>query len=231
MFLTGLRSDMTGSKAVNLERWAARAAAPFLRFDYTGHGDSSGAFADGCVGDWADDAYQAIDALTAGPLVLVGSSLGGWIALLLAKRFAAEGAAARVVGMVGVAAAPDFTADSMEPQMSAAQRAALAADGFIETPSDYADEPLIITRRLIEDGAGQLVLRTPLELPFPVRLLHGDKDADVPLSVGLRLLGHMRCPDARLVVIKDGDHRLSEPRELALLDATVEEVRRLATPA
>ncbi len=153
------------------------------------------------------------------PQVLVGSSMGGWLALLLAR--AVPG---RVKGLVGIAAAPDFTEDSMWAQATAAQRSALLRDGFIQRPGAYGDDPYVITRRLIEDGRAHLVLRAPLALPFPVRLLHGTADGDVPSAVALRLLGHATGPDMRLTLVKDADHRFSSPDCLALIETAVSEV-------
>lgn len=219
MFLGGYGSDMTGAKAMALEGWARESGRAFLRFDYAGHGASAGRLEDGCVGDWAEDALAAMEALTEGPQVLVGSSMGGWIALLLALR-----APQRVAALVGVAAAPDFTEDLMWAGLGEADRARLMAEGRLALPNRYGDAPRIITRRLIEDGRDRLVLRAPLPLPFPVRLLHGTADPDVPMAVALRLLDHIDCPDARLTLLKDGDHRLSGPAELALLTATAEGV-------
>ncbi|HDR27301.1 alpha/beta hydrolase [Rhodovulum sp.] len=216
VFLGGFMSDMTGTKARHLEAWARAEGRAFLRFDYSGHGQSSGAFADGCIGDWAADARAAITALTEGPLVLVGSSMGGWIALLFARAMPE-----RVAGLVGIAAAPDFTEDSMWAGFTEDQRARILAEGRIEIPSAYADRPYTITRRLIEDGRANLVLRTPLRLPFPVRLLQGTADEDVPVPVALRLLDHMDCADARLTLVKGADHRFSEPDNLALIEAAI----------
>lgn len=221
VFLGGFRSDMTGTKAQRLDDWARAAGRAFLRFDYTGHGQSSGAFEDGAVGDWADDAFETIEALTEGPQILVGSSMGGWIALLIARRWLAAGKAPRLAGLVGIAAAPDFTEDMMASRFSDAQKEALALTGRLETPSDYGD-PLVITARLIENGRENLVLRGPLSLPCPVRLLQGTADADVDTSIALQLLAHIDCDDARLTLVKDADHRMSEERELALLVQTVE---------
>ena len=218
VFLGGFKSDMTGTKATFLEAHCRAQGRAFLRFDYTGHGASSGEFEAGCIGDWARDAMDALDRLTAGPQVLVGSSMGGWIALLLARR-----APDRVAALIGVAAAPDFTEDSMWAAFSPGQRAALMRDGRLELPSDYSDEPYVITRRLIEDGREHLVLRDPLPLPFPVRLLQGTADADVPQERALALLAHASGPDIRLTLVKGADHRFSEPRELALLGATLDE--------
>jgi pimeloyl-ACP methyl ester carboxylesterase len=224
VFLGGFRSDMTGTKALWLEDWARARGRTFLRFDYRGHGASSGDFLDGAIGDWADDAMMAVSRLTQGPQILVGSSMGGWIALLLARRIPE-----RIAGLVGIAAAPDFTEDIWE-RMDEARRRELIGTGRVEQPSDYSDEPYVITRRLIEDGRDQLVLRTPLALPFPVRLLQGTADMDVPVSVALRLLGHIDCPDARLTLVKDADHRFSTPRELALIGKTLHGVIRAVTP-
>lgn len=222
VFLGGFKSDMTGTKAQHLQDWAEATGRAFLRFDYSGHGQSSGAFLDGCIGDWAADAMAAISALTTGPQVLVGSSMGGWISLLVARAMPD-----RVAGLVGIAAAPDFTEDLMWATFTEAERAALAA-GRVEQPSDYSDEPYVITRKLIEEGRSQLVLRSPLPLPFPVRLLQGTADVDVPPAVALRLVDHAESPDLRLVLVKGADHRFSTPACLALTVTQIEEVLALA---
>lgn len=216
VFLGGLKSDMGGTKAVYLEAWARAAGRSFLRFDYSGHGESSGAFTDGCIGDWAEDAAQAIAALTEGPQVLVGSSMGGWVALLLARRMPEK-----VAGLVGIAAAPDFTEDSMWAGFTDAQKAALEAEGHVALPSDYSDEPYVITRRMIEDGRNQLVLRDPLALNLPVRLLQGTADTDVPVEVALNLLEHATGEDIRLTLVKGADHRFSTPDCLTLVSENV----------
>ncbi|PZX18292.1 pimeloyl-ACP methyl ester carboxylesterase [Palleronia aestuarii] len=216
VFLGGYMSDMAGTKAVHLEEWARKSGQAYLRFDYSGHGASSGAFEDGAIGDWAADARAAIEALTDGPVLLVGSSMGGWISLLVAN------AVPRVAGFVGIAAAPDFTEDSMWAGFSEEERAALARDGQILMPSDY-DAPYRVTRRLIEDGRRHLVLRAPVRSPGPVRLLHGTEDADVEMSVALRLLAHLEG-DVRLTLVRGADHRFSTPDCLDLLTETVEEV-------
>lgn len=219
VFLGGFMSDMTGSKAMFLQDWAAAQGRAFLRFDYSGHGQSSGAFEDGCIGDWVEDALAMIKALTEGPQVLVGSSMGGWIALQIARTIPD-----RVKGLVGIAPAPDFTEDSMWAGFSEAQRVALMDHGRIVIPSDYSEDGYPITRRLIEDGRGRLVLRTPLSLPFPVRILQGTADTDVPVSVALRLMDHADCPDLRLTLVKGADHRFSTPECLAMIATAVNEV-------
>ena len=217
VFLGGFRSDMTGTKAHFLEAWARARGQAYLRFDYTGHGASSGDFEALGVGDWAHDARDTILRLTEGPQVLVGSSMGGWIALILAGWMPA-----RIVGLVGIAAAPDFTEDAMWAAFDEGQRRRLMQGGRVELPSDYDEAPYPITRRLIEDGRQNLVLRSPLELPFPVRLLHGTADRDVDLAVPLRLLAHATGPDIRLTLVKDADHRFSAPENLELLAETIE---------
>lgn len=218
VFLGGLKSDMEGTKALYLQDWAQRSGRAFLRFDYSGHGQSSGKFTDGCIGDWAEDAGAALETLTDGPQILVGSSMGGWIACLLARRLPG-----RVAGFIGIAAAPDFTEDSMWAGFSEAQKARMLEEGQVALPSDY-DEPYIITRRMIEDGRKQLILRRPLAIDAPVRLLQGTADADVDMSVALRLLDHLQGPDIRLALVKGADHRFSDDRCLALIRSTLEEV-------
>ncbi|AZB54860.1 alpha/beta hydrolase [Cereibacter sphaeroides] len=218
VFCGGFKSDMEGTKALHLQAWAERTGRAFLRFDYSGHGQSEGAFLDGSIGDWFEDA-RAVCGLLAGPLLLVGSSMGGWISLLLAREMGA-----RVAGLVGIAAAPDFTEDSMWGGFNAAQREALQRAGQVILPSDYSEEPYIITRRLIEEGRRRLVLRDPLELGFPVRLLQGTADVDVPPSVALRLLDHATGPDIRLTLVKGADHRFSTPECLRMIERAVEEL-------
>ena len=218
VFLGGLKSDMEGTKAVHLEAWARAQGRAFLRFDYSGHGESSGRFTDGCIGDWAQDSLAAVTALTTGPLVLVGSSMGGWQSLLLARAIPE-----RIAGLVTIAAAPDFTEDGYWAGFSDAQKAALDSVGHVELPSDYM-EPYIITKRMIEDGRDQLVLRAPLALPFPVRFLQGTQDTAVSTQTALRLLDHAIGPDMRLTLVKDADHRFSDDRCLDLIVAAVNEV-------
>jgi pimeloyl-ACP methyl ester carboxylesterase len=223
VFLGGFRSDMTGTKAVHLENWARAQGRPFIRFDYTGHGTSSGDFlADGSIGQWADDARNILETLTDSPQILVGSSMGGWISLLLARAIPH-----RIAALVTIAAAPDFTEDSMWVGFDETQKKDLISRGYVELPSDYSDEPYVITRKLIEDGRNNLVLRQPLPLPFPVRMLHGTADTDVEISVALQLLAHADCPDMRLTLVKDADHRFSTPECLTLIEQAIAEV----TPA
>lgn len=218
VFLGGFKSDMQGTKAVALEDWAKRKGRAFLRFDYSGHGESDGEFIAGCIGDWAEDAQAAISELTEGPQILVGSSMGGWISLLMTQRMPE-----RIAGLVTIAAAPDFTEDSMWAGFDDAQKTALDMVEQVALPSEYG-EPYIITKRLIEDGRNHLLLRGPIPLPFPVRFLQGTADADVDISVAHRLLDRAEGPDIRLTLVKGADHRFSDPDCLVLIEKTVEKV-------
>ena len=216
MFLGGFMSDMTGRKALTLEAFARRRGQTFLRFDYRGHGASSGRFEDGTIGDWRDDALTVLDRLTEGPQILVGSSMGGWIMLLLALA-----RPERIAGLVGIAAAPDFTEDLMWGRASEQERAALLRDGRVLQPSDYSEEPYVITARLIEEARGHLLLRGPLPIRCPLRLLHGLEDADVPWQTALRLSDVLESRDVELTLVKGAGHRLSEPEDLRRLEHTV----------
>jgi pimeloyl-ACP methyl ester carboxylesterase len=216
VFLPGFRSDMTGDKAMVLAAFCAERGQAMLRFDYSGHGASGGRFEDGTISRWSDDALTMIDRLTEGPLILVGSSMGGWIALL-----AALARCDRVAGLVGIAAAPDFTEALMWPAMTIGQRAALERDGVVHRPSQYG-EPTPVTRALIEDGRRRLVLKAPIELDCPVRLLHGQNDPDVPWEMALRIAERVSSNDVQVILVKDGDHRLSRPQDLSLLCRTLD---------
>ena len=218
VFLGGFNSDMTGTKAEHLATWCAARGRGFLRLDYSGHGASGGRFVDGCIGDWAADAEAVIRHATTGPLVLVGSSMGGWISLLLATRLAD-----RLHALVGIAAAPDFTEDLMWAQFPPEIRDEIERTGQWKRPSQYGDA-YPITRRLIEDGRHHLVLRAPLPITAPVRLLHGQRDPDVPWQLSLRTAETIAGDDVRVILVKDGDHRLSREQDLDLLARTVEEV-------
>lgn len=220
VFLGGFRSDMTGSKAMHLQAWAEAQGRAFLRFDYSGHGASQGIFEDGAISDWREDAEAVIRALTKGPQILVGSSMGGWIALLIARARPES-----VAALVTIAAAPDFTRRMRDVEFSASDRARLATQGRIERPSDYGGAPYVITRRLIEDGEENLVLDRPLYLPMPVRFLQGTADRDVPVKVAETLLDHAEGQDIRLTLVKDADHRFSTPACLELMTRTLEGLR------
>jgi pimeloyl-ACP methyl ester carboxylesterase len=215
VFLHGFGSDMTGAKAEALAAWCAGRGQAMLRLDVSGHGASGGRFEDGTIGRWRDDALAVIDGETAGPVLLVGSSMGGWLALLVALA-----RPERVIALVGIAAAPDFTEDLMWAPATPDEQRALMARGYLDAPSAHGP-PLRITRALIEDGRRHLLLRGPIPLDRPVRLLHGQRDADVPWETALRLAETLTGDDVRVTLLKDGDHRLSRPDDLALLCATV----------
>jgi pimeloyl-ACP methyl ester carboxylesterase len=215
VFLPGFRSDMTGDKATALADYCAARNQAMLRFDYSGHGASDGRFEDGTIGGWADDAISIIDRQTEGPLVLVGSSMGGWIALL-----AALARPQRVAALIGIAAAPDFTETLMWQAMTFEERARLMRDGVLHVPSQYGG-PYPITRALIEDGRTHQLLNAPIAIDCPVRLLHGQQDPDVPWETALRIAGQLTGQDVQVHLVKDGDHRLSRPPDLALLTRTL----------
>ncbi len=217
VFLTGFKSDMTGGKALALEDLCLRRGQAFLRFDYSGHGASGGAFEDGTIGEWAGDAIAALDELSEGPQVLVGSSMGGWIMLL-----AALARSERIAGLVGTAAAPDFTEDLMPDEFSAEQKSQLESQGFTEVPNCYDDEPYKITQALLDDGRDHLLLRSEIPLDCPVRLIHGTSDEDVPWQTSQKIADRLRSSDVEILFVKNGDHRLSEPHDLERLWRTVE---------
>ena len=218
IFLGGYRSDMGGTKAIALEAWAKAQGRAFLRFDYGGHGQSDGDFNALGIADWCDDARGALG-LTQGPQVLVGSSMGGWLALLLARA-----CPERIAGLVGIAAAPDFTEDSLLPSLTPTERDQMAQFGLIHRPSGYTDGPYVFTQRLIDQGRANLVLHSPLVLPFPTRFLQGTADVDVPVTVAQRLFDHASGPDIRLTLVKGVDHRFSTPACLALIEASLAEI-------
>jgi pimeloyl-ACP methyl ester carboxylesterase len=216
VFLPGFASDMGGTKALMLRDACAAAGQAMLRLDYAGHGRSGGNFLDGGIGDWTADAAHIIaTACGRENFVLVGSSMGGWVALLLARDFAAQ-----VAGMVLIAPAPDFTEKLILPRLTAAQRDLLERQGVIYQDSDYGD-PTPITAKLLADGAKHLLLDGLIAITCPVRILHGMRDPDVPWQHSLRLAECLQTGDVRLIFIKDGDHRLSRPQDLVLLRGTV----------
>jgi pimeloyl-ACP methyl ester carboxylesterase len=214
---------MTGGKANTLDRWCTDSGTSYVRFDYRGHGVSSGRFEDGTIGDWLGDSVAVVDRLTSGPQVLVGSSMGGWIALLLALA-----RPERVRGLVLIAPAADFTEAFVWNQLDDARRQDLLEQGSIRMPSDYSSEGTILTKSLIEDGRRHLLLDAPVPLQVPLRILHGMQDTVVPWSHSLRLIDRVTAADVVLSLVKDGDHRLSREQDLARLCAAVEEVCVLA---
>tara|TARA_R110002096_G_scaffold177896_2_gene354620 strand:+ start:2569 stop:3357 length:789 start_codon:yes stop_codon:yes gene_type:complete len=222
VFLGGFMSDMEGGKALHLEAACRARGQQYTRLDYRGHGQSGGVFAEACISDWASDARAVIEAATRGPQVLVGSSMGGWIMLLLARQMPA-----RVCGLAGIAPAPDFVL-RMEAELSPEQRADLDSQGYTSRPTPYSDDPYIISKRLIDDGKLNLVLTGGHPFTGPVRILHGMEDDAVPWQGSLDLMERLASADVRVTYVKGGDHRLSEPDQLALLDAAVCEVCTIA---
>lgn len=217
MFLPGFMSDMTSGKAMYVEALCQARGQACLRFDYFGCGESSGTFTEGTIGRWAEDAVAALDLLTEGPQVLVGSSMGGWIMLL-----AALARPERVAGLVGIAPAPDFTEDLLIQGLAAEEKAALERDGVVYVHSLYGPEPTPFTRALVEDGRRHLVLRRKMPLTCPVRILHGMRDPDVPWQTSLKVCQMLESDDVEIQFIKAGDHRLSQPHDLERLGRTLE---------
>lgn len=218
VWLGGFRSDMAGTKAQVLADWAQARGRAYVRFDYFGHGESQGDFAQGTITRWRDDALAVLEALVEGPAVLVGSSMGGWISCLVAGAVPQ-----RVAAMVLIAPAPDFTEKLMAPEMTAADRAQIAATGVWLRPSEYG-EPYPITRELLEDGARWSILPGPVNIDAPVRILQGGADPDVPWRHALELAQAIRGENVVFTLIKDGDHRLSRPQDLARLTAALDEL-------
>jgi pimeloyl-ACP methyl ester carboxylesterase len=217
LFCGGFTSDMTGTKAMALEAHCRAVGRAFIRFDYTGHGASSGAFEDGTIGAWIEDALAIVDQVSEGPLVVVGSSMGGWIMLHLALA-----RPERVRALVGIAPAPDFTENLLLPKASPEQRRALEEEGRWMQPSAYGDEPYPVTAALIEDGRRRMLLRGPIPIRCPVHLLHGQRDADVPWRTSLQLAERLKSEDVTIELLKAGDHRLSGEPDLARIIAAVE---------
>ena len=217
VFLGGFRSDMSGTKALFLEEHCRRSGRAYLRFDYFGHGASSGDFTLGTIGRWRDDAVAVIDSLTDGPQILVGSSMGGWIMLL-----AALARPQQVAALIGIAVAPDFTADLLPARLNAEQRRTLEKTGSVVLSSDYDPAGYLYTKALIEDGNRHLLLRGPIPLGVPMRLLHGLADASVPWQTSRRLAEQLASRDVTVTLVKDGDHRLSTEADLERLAQTLD---------
>ena len=216
VFMGGLKSDMTGSKALALEAHCRAVGRAFVRFDYRGHGESSGRFSDGTIGQWHRDALAILDGIAKGRQILVGSSMGGW-QMLLAARARPE----RVAGLIGIAAAPDFTEDLIPGDLSDEQKEQLQAQGFAIIPNCYDGEPYKITKELLDEGRNHLLLRGEIPLDCPVRLIHGTNDEDVPWQTSLKIAERLRSQDVETLFVKNGDHRLSESEDLNRLCRTV----------
>ena len=221
IFLGGFMSDMTGTKATFLEDFCKQRGMAYLRFDYQGHGASSGDFEQGNISTWKNDALAIFDALTEGPQIVVGSSMGGWISLLLSLA-----RKERVVGLIGLAAAPDFTEDTLHG-FTQAQRETLKQEGKLEFPNLYG-APYPLTAQLFEDGRKNLLLTGPIALDCPVRLIHGKKDPDVPWQKSEQTLDKLTSANKKIIWIEDGDHRLSRPQDLKIIGETIDDLREKA---
>jgi pimeloyl-ACP methyl ester carboxylesterase len=220
-WLGGFRSDMAGTKAEALDRWAAEAGHVCTRFDYSGHGQSGGRFEDGTISRWLEEAEAVFARFAPGPQVLVGSSMGGWIALLLAQRLRARGQTERLAGMVLIAPAVDMTKDLIWDMFDEAARRDIAEKGFHAQPSTYSDEPYVFTRALIEDGKRHLFGDQPIETGCPVHVIQGMQDEDVPWRHATALMEKLAFDDAVLTLVRDGDHRLSRPEDIERLTRAV----------
>lgn len=218
LWLGGYRSDMRGGKAERLSALAAGAGLGFCRFDYSGHGESGGSFLDGTISRWLEEAQAVLAAMPAGPVILVGSSMGCWIALRLVAELRKAGAGQRIAGLLLLAPAPDFTRRLVEPALSEAQKADLAMQGFCTEPSAYSPEPTIYTRALLDDGARNLVMDDLIETGCPVHVIQGMMDPDVPFSHALDLVTLLPSEGVVLTLVRDGDHRLSREEDLLRIE-------------
>ncbi|WP_342708727.1 alpha/beta hydrolase [Bradyrhizobium sp. B124] len=229
-WLGGFKSDMTGTKAIALDAWAAQHGRSSVRFDYSGHGESGGDFADGTIGRWLEESVAVFSQFCRGPQVVIGSSMGGWMALLLAREIARRGNAggggkAQLAGLVLIAPAPDFTEELMWKGFSPEIRAEIETKGVWLRPSDYGDgSPYPITRNLIEEGRNHLLLGSKIDVGCPVRILQGAQDPDVPWKHAFALVHRLPAEDVVLTMIQDGDHRLSRPQDIARIIAAVAEI-------
>jgi pimeloyl-ACP methyl ester carboxylesterase len=224
IWLGGFNSDMTGTKALALDAWAAERGRACVRFDYSGHGESGGAFIDGTIGRWLDESVAVFEQFCRGPQVVIGSSMGGWMALLLAREIARrETISASLAGLVLIAPAPDFTEQLMWNQFTPEIRQEIQTKGVWMRPSQYGD-PYPITRALIEEGRNHLLLGSAIEVGCPVRILQGAQDPDVPWQHAFALAHRLPTEDVVLTMIQDGDHRLSRPQDIARIIAAVAEI-------
>lgn len=224
VWLGGYRSDMTGGKAVAVCARQGEKGGACLRFDYSGHGASGGAFRDGTISRWLEESLAIVDRFAKGPQILVGSSMGCWIALRLVQELTKRGERDRVAGLVLIAPAPDFTTDLMEPELTDAQRADLAEKGYFEEPTPYGPDPNVYTRDLFEDGAKNRVLDGIIDVGAPVRIIQGMEDPDVPWRHALRLVEHLPATNVEVTLIRDGDHRLSRPEDIERILAAVDAI-------
>lgn len=231
-WLSGFKSSMAGEKAAALARWAAKSGHGYTRMDYSGHGRSGGRFEDGTITRWLQEAEAVFNAAAAGPQILVGSSMGGWLALLLHRALCKTPERGnRIAGMVLIAPAWDMTETLMRERFSDEIKARIAADGFYARPSAYGDGDYVITKTLIEDGSRHLITGGALHAGVPVHILHGKEDPDVPWQHGQALMTLLAHDDVRFTLVPDGDHRLSRPQDIALLIRIIEEMAAASPPS
>ncbi|QND51251.1 alpha/beta hydrolase [Phyllobacterium sp. 628] len=221
VWLGGYRSDMLGTKAAWLDQWADENGHAFLRHDYSAHGESGGEFRDGTISLWLEQSLAVFRNFSSGPQILVGSSMGAWIALRMIEELQKAGERDRVTGLVLIAPAPDFTSELVEPQLTPAQRQQLAERGYMDEPSEYSPEPYIYTKALLDDGKANQVLKGVIQTDCPVHILQGMEDRDVPHTHALKLVDHLPVDDVTITLVRDGDHRLSRPQDLELLTRTI----------
>lgn len=217
VWLGGYRSDMMGTKAAALDAWAGEHGLAATRHDYSGHGESAGELTEGTISRWLEESLAVFRRFTKGRQVLVGSSMGGWIALRMVQELQKAGEGERVAGLMLLAPAPDFTVELMEPELTDAQRRALETQGYFEETSEYSDEPNIYTKALFDDGRANRVLEGIIDTHCPVHILQGMADPDVPYSHAMRLVEHLPADDVTLSLIRDGDHRLSRPQDIDMM--------------
>lgn len=221
-WLGGYRSDMLGGKAEAFDKWAAEQGRACCRFDYSGHGESEGAFSDGTISRWLEESLGVFDSETKGPQILIGSSMGAWIALRMCQELNRAGKGERLHGVLLIAPAPDFTHELMMPRLSGEQKRRLAEDGLLTEPSEYSDEPSIYTRALFEDGEKNRVMTGLIDTGCPVQIVQGMADPDVPYTHALKLAEFLPAENVTMTLVKDGDHRLSRPEDIELMHRLLE---------
>jgi len=224
VWLGGYRSDMAGTKAIELDRHAGELGIACTRLDYSGHGESGGEFRKGTISRWLEESLAVFERFTEGPQLLVGSSMGGWIALRMVQELRKQDASSRIAGLLLLAPAPDFTSELNEPLLTEAQKRDLEHQGYFEEPTPYGPDPNVFTKALFDDGRENRVLEGIIETGCPVRILQGMEDPDVLHTHALKLVEHLPSDDVVLTLIRDGDHRLSRPQDIALILSAVDQM-------
>jgi pimeloyl-ACP methyl ester carboxylesterase len=226
VWLGGYRSDMIGTKAEKLNEWAAAHGHACLRHDYSGHGESGGKFIEGTISRWLEESLSVFDTYTDGPQILVGSSMGAWVALRMAQELAGRGEENRLHALLLLAPAPDFTHELMKPELTDAMKAQLEAKSYMEEPSEYSDEPNVFTKALFDDGDRNRVMTGPIRTGCPVHIIQGMADPDVPYTHAMKLVEFLPAEDVTMTLVKDGDHRLSREQDIELILRSVDALTR-----